>query len=233
MPSGSRVRNPAPGHGLRPQHSLAPSPSVPSGTDQGRHFRPRSWIPGEGAIGRSLRGRTLVIRPPVTPALSVKSLPRNRGPAQGESPPVTEEMGRMGLYPDLFDELRVVTAGGELDVTTVPAFARDLEDARHGSGRLFLIVDLLGVTSWTAASSSRCARRGRTVMGGSDGCGSCTTGQAQLSCSGPRVCWSVSRGTRAPRTPGRTYPRTVRRGAGARNVRRKSDGVSPRSAPAA
>ncbi|WP_406443501.1 STAS domain-containing protein [Streptomyces sp. NBC_01613] len=52
----------------------------------------------------------------------------------------------MGLYPDLFDELRVVTAGGELDVTTVPAFARDLEDARHGSGRLFLIVDLLGVT---------------------------------------------------------------------------------------
>ncbi|WP_328359262.1 STAS domain-containing protein [Streptomyces sp. NBC_00457] len=52
----------------------------------------------------------------------------------------------MGPHPDLFDELRVVTAGGELDVTTAPAFARDLEDARHGSGRLFLIVDLLGVT---------------------------------------------------------------------------------------
>ncbi|MFI6494066.1 STAS domain-containing protein [Streptomyces sp. NPDC050564] len=52
----------------------------------------------------------------------------------------------MGPHPDLFDELRVVTAGGELDLTTVPAFARDLEDARHGSGRLFLIVDLRGVT---------------------------------------------------------------------------------------
>lgn len=52
----------------------------------------------------------------------------------------------MGPHPDLFDELRVVTAGGELDVTTVPAFARDLEDARHGTGRLFLIVDLSGVT---------------------------------------------------------------------------------------
>ena len=52
----------------------------------------------------------------------------------------------MDPRPDLFDELRVVTAGGELDVTTVPAFARDLEGARHGSGRLFLIVDLRGVT---------------------------------------------------------------------------------------
>ncbi|WP_406170331.1 STAS domain-containing protein [Streptomyces sp. NBC_00996] len=52
----------------------------------------------------------------------------------------------MGPHPDLFDELRVVTAGGELDLTTVPAFARDLEDARHGSTRLFLIVDLRGVT---------------------------------------------------------------------------------------
>ncbi|MCT9084033.1 STAS domain-containing protein [Streptomyces fulvoviolaceus] len=52
----------------------------------------------------------------------------------------------MGPYSDLFDELRVVTAGGELDLTTVPAFARDLEDARHGSGRLLLIVDLRGVT---------------------------------------------------------------------------------------
>lgn len=47
---------------------------------------------------------------------------------------------------DLFDELRVVTADGELDMTTVPAFARDLESARHGSGRLLLIVDLRGVT---------------------------------------------------------------------------------------
>jgi anti-anti-sigma factor len=55
-------------------------------------------------------------------------------------------MGRMGLHPELFDELRVVTAGGELDLTTVSAFADDLEDARHDSGRLFLIVDLRGVT---------------------------------------------------------------------------------------
>ncbi|GAA3800808.1 hypothetical protein GCM10022403_038850 [Streptomyces coacervatus] len=52
----------------------------------------------------------------------------------------------MGSHPDLFDELRVVTADGELDLTTVPAFVRDLEDARHGSRRLFLIVDLRGVT---------------------------------------------------------------------------------------
>lgn len=52
----------------------------------------------------------------------------------------------MGPHPDLFDELRLVTAGGELDLTTVSAFARDLEDARHGSGRLFLIVDLGEVT---------------------------------------------------------------------------------------
>jgi anti-sigma B factor antagonist len=52
----------------------------------------------------------------------------------------------MGPHPDLFDELRVVRADGELDLTTAPAFARDLEDARHGTGRLFLIVDLLGVT---------------------------------------------------------------------------------------
>lgn len=52
----------------------------------------------------------------------------------------------MSPHPDLFDELRVVTACGELDVLTVPAFARDLEDARHGSGRLLLIVDLRRVT---------------------------------------------------------------------------------------
>ncbi|MFJ3308491.1 STAS domain-containing protein [Streptomyces sp. NPDC086549] len=52
----------------------------------------------------------------------------------------------MGPHPDLFDELRVVQAGGELDLTTTPAFARDLEDARHGTGQLFLIIDLLGVT---------------------------------------------------------------------------------------
>jgi anti-sigma B factor antagonist len=52
----------------------------------------------------------------------------------------------MGPYPDLFDELRVVTAGGELDLTTEAAFARELEEARHGTGRLFVIVDLLGVT---------------------------------------------------------------------------------------
>ncbi|MFJ5305584.1 STAS domain-containing protein [Streptomyces sp. NPDC088350] len=52
----------------------------------------------------------------------------------------------MGPRPDLFDELRVVRAGGELDLTTVPAFARDLREARHGTGRLYVIVDLLGVT---------------------------------------------------------------------------------------
>ncbi|MBK3572953.1 STAS domain-containing protein [Streptomyces sp. MBT65] len=52
----------------------------------------------------------------------------------------------MGPHSDLFDELRVVMADGELDLTTAPAFARDLVDARHGSGRLLLIVDLRGVT---------------------------------------------------------------------------------------
>ncbi|MFF4347358.1 STAS domain-containing protein [Streptomyces sp. NPDC001530] len=52
----------------------------------------------------------------------------------------------MSPHPDLFDECRVVRADGELDLTTASAFARDLEDARHGTGRLFLIVDLLGVT---------------------------------------------------------------------------------------
>lgn len=52
----------------------------------------------------------------------------------------------MGPHPDLFDELRVVRASGELDLTTAPAFAHDLKEARHGTGRLFLIVDLLDVT---------------------------------------------------------------------------------------
>ncbi|MER5383343.1 STAS domain-containing protein [Streptomyces sp. NPDC006465] len=52
----------------------------------------------------------------------------------------------MGPHPGLFDELRVVRADGELDLTTAAAFAHDLENARHGTGRLFLIVDLRGVT---------------------------------------------------------------------------------------
>ncbi|MER7645040.1 STAS domain-containing protein [Streptomyces sp. NPDC126522] len=52
----------------------------------------------------------------------------------------------MAPRPDLFDELRVVLADGELDLTTVPAFARELDAARHGTGRLFVVVDLLGVT---------------------------------------------------------------------------------------
>jgi len=52
----------------------------------------------------------------------------------------------MGPHPDLFDELRVVRASGELDLTTASAFAHDLKEARHGTGRLFLIVDLLDVT---------------------------------------------------------------------------------------
>ncbi|MFJ1605643.1 STAS domain-containing protein [Streptomyces sp. NPDC088253] len=52
----------------------------------------------------------------------------------------------MGPHPDLFDECRVIRSGGELDLTTAPAFARGLEDVRHGTGRLFLIVDLRDVT---------------------------------------------------------------------------------------
>ncbi|WP_033284871.1 STAS domain-containing protein [Streptomyces sp. NRRL F-525] len=61
----------------------------------------------------------------------------------------------MGPHPDLFDapdepdgpdEPRVVRARGELDLTTVPAFAQELKEARHGTGRLFLVVDLLDVT---------------------------------------------------------------------------------------
>ncbi|MFJ9377701.1 STAS domain-containing protein [Streptomyces sp. NPDC101455] len=59
----------------------------------------------------------------------------------------------MGPHPDLFDEpfdepdeLRVVRADGELDLTTVPAFAQDLKEARHGTGRIFVVVDLLDVT---------------------------------------------------------------------------------------
>lgn len=52
----------------------------------------------------------------------------------------------MGTYPDLFDECRVVRAGGELDLTTAPAFAHDLESVRHGTCRVFLIVDLSDVT---------------------------------------------------------------------------------------
>ena len=52
----------------------------------------------------------------------------------------------MGPHPDVFEECRVVRVGGELDVTTAPAFAHDLEGARHDTGRLFLIIDLSGVT---------------------------------------------------------------------------------------
>ncbi|MGA5507433.1 STAS domain-containing protein [Streptomyces umbrinus] len=52
----------------------------------------------------------------------------------------------MGPHPSLFDECRVVGASGELDLSTAPGFIRDLEDVRRGTGRLFLIVDLSGVT---------------------------------------------------------------------------------------
>ncbi|WUL76095.1 STAS domain-containing protein [Streptomyces sp. NBC_01261] len=63
----------------------------------------------------------------------------------------------MGPHPDLFDGpggrpdgrpdgLRVVRARGELDLTTVPAFARELKEALQGTGRLFVVVDLLDVT---------------------------------------------------------------------------------------
>ncbi|MGW1609450.1 hypothetical protein ACWCQZ_08630 [Streptomyces sp. NPDC002285] len=47
-------------------------------------------------------------------------------------------MGTHAPVPDLFDECRVVRVGGELDLTTTRVFARDLEDARRGTGRLFL-----------------------------------------------------------------------------------------------
>lgn len=47
---------------------------------------------------------------------------------------------------DPHDECRTVRADGELDLTTAPDFARDLEDVRHGTGRLFLVVDLSRVT---------------------------------------------------------------------------------------
>ncbi|MGP4051948.1 STAS domain-containing protein [Streptomyces sp. 2A115] len=53
-------------------------------------------------------------------------------------------------YPDLFDkcfdDCRVVRACGELDLTTTPDLTRVLESVRHGTGRLFLVVDLSGVT---------------------------------------------------------------------------------------
>jgi len=52
----------------------------------------------------------------------------------------------MGPHSDLLVKLRTVTAGGELDLTTVPAFAHDLEDARRGGGQRFVIVDLRAVT---------------------------------------------------------------------------------------
>ena len=52
----------------------------------------------------------------------------------------------MRPHPGLLNKLRVVTADGELDLMTVPAFVHDLEDARHRSGRLFLVVDLSAVT---------------------------------------------------------------------------------------
>ncbi|KUM80098.1 STAS domain-containing protein [Streptomyces curacoi] len=48
--------------------------------------------------------------------------------------------------PELYDECRVVRPRGELDLTTAPAFARTLAEARAGAGRLFLIVDLSDVT---------------------------------------------------------------------------------------
>ncbi|KPI12009.1 anti-anti-sigma regulatory factor, SpoIIAA [Actinobacteria bacterium OK074] len=52
----------------------------------------------------------------------------------------------MALYPERFEECRVVRARGELDLTTAPALERDLKDARHSTGRLFVVVDLSRVT---------------------------------------------------------------------------------------
>lgn len=48
--------------------------------------------------------------------------------------------------PELFDECRMVTARGELDLTTMEPLTHALEGARSGCGRLFLIVDLREVT---------------------------------------------------------------------------------------
>jgi anti-anti-sigma factor len=52
----------------------------------------------------------------------------------------------MAVQPDLFHECRVVRADGELDLTTVPALVRGLEEARRGTARRFLIVDMRRVT---------------------------------------------------------------------------------------
>lgn len=48
--------------------------------------------------------------------------------------------------PELFDECRMVSARGELDLTTVAPLVHALEGARRGRGRVFLIVDLREVT---------------------------------------------------------------------------------------
>lgn len=56
-------------------------------------------------------------------------------------------MGPMGPYPDLFEDCQVVHAKGELDLTTVPDLARDLDRARGlRPGHPWLIVDLNQVT---------------------------------------------------------------------------------------
>ena len=52
----------------------------------------------------------------------------------------------MSPHPELFDDCRLVRPRGELDLTTTPAFAHDHAKARLGGDRLFLIVDLRGVT---------------------------------------------------------------------------------------
>src|SRR2546422_3455387 len=93
-----------------------------------------------------VRGSTLGARPPVTPALSVQYRPAQQRPCARLKPLPQRRWARMSPYPDLFDECRVVRAGGELDVTTAPAFAHDLEAARSDGGPPFLIVDLRDVT---------------------------------------------------------------------------------------
>ncbi|WP_199551601.1 STAS domain-containing protein [Streptomyces sp. N35] len=48
----------------------------------------------------------------------------------------------MRVRPDLFDECRLVTAEGELDLTTITPFTQALWDSRNAAGCPFLIVDL-------------------------------------------------------------------------------------------
>ncbi|MFZ3558469.1 STAS domain-containing protein [Streptomyces sp. BH055] len=52
----------------------------------------------------------------------------------------------LSVPPEPFAECRVVRPRGELDLTTSTAFGDSLVRARAGTGRLFLIVDMSGLT---------------------------------------------------------------------------------------